>query len=109
MILTGLISFTLLLFVGIFFGFFYNSDTYLTSKSYLIHNEVLKNELGNINDVSIVLSGEMTSGISNGKVHTNGTAEFLLIVKGEQKYKKEVISLTRKENTWVVNDYRLPL
>ena len=108
-ILTGLISFTLLLFVVIFFGFFYNSDAYLTSKSYLIHNEVLKNELGNINDVSIVLSGEMTSGISNGKVQTNGTAEFLLTVKGEQKYKKEVISLTRKENTWVVNDYRLPL
>lgn len=108
-ILTGLISFTLLLFVVIFFGFFYNSDAYLTSKGYLIHNEILKNELGNINDVSIVLSGEMSSGIKNSSTLANGTAEFLVIVKGEQKYKKVVISLTKEEDKWSVINYTTPL
>jgi glucan phosphoethanolaminetransferase (alkaline phosphatase superfamily) len=106
-ILAGLISFMLLLFlVGLFI--FYNSDAYLTSKDYLIHNEILKNELGNINDVSIVLSGEMSSGVKNSNTPTNGTAEFLVIVKGEQKYKKVVISLTKEEDKWSVINYTKP-
>jgi len=108
-ILAGMISLMLLMFTVILFGFFYNSDAYLASKDYLIHNEALKNELGNINDISIVLSGEMTSGINNREVHTNGTAEFLVIVKGEKKYKKVVVSLIGKENKWSVINYRAPL
>jgi hypothetical protein len=93
-----------LIFAGIL-ALFTNSNAYKVAKAYLMHDEKLETQLGNINDVSFVLSGEMSSGIKVHNILTGGKAKFRVIVKGENKYAEVTISLIRKEDEWIVQNY----
>ncbi|HWK04223.1 MAG TPA: hypothetical protein VNS58_11360 [Puia sp.] len=78
-----------------------NSDAYIAAKNYLLKNDSLKNELGNINGFGLIPTGGMS--VSSDSAGEEGNAQINIIIKGSKKFKAVTIFLEKEKKTnWEV-------
>ena len=71
------------------------------AKDYLNENSEIKNEIGNINDFSIIPLGKISVNKKNGD--ESGKATLKLILKGEKAYKKVTLYLQKTaDSNWKI-------
>ena len=61
------------------------TDAYKASREFLLNDQRLKNEIGNIRNISLIPLGSIQKNTTGG-IET-GNATLLLIIKGEKKFK----------------------
>lgn len=85
----------------VFFVAVLNSDAYQVAKTIIENDQLLRKEVGEIRNISIVPIGEIASSSSNNE--ESGKAEIHVIVKGSKKFLDAAIFLVKeKGEEWKV-------
>lgn len=78
------------------------TDAYTAAKKYLLSNDGIRAQVGNIQGFSVVPEGNINKSMQADK--NSGLATLVLIVKGDKQYRKVTVYVVKRENEqdWLV-------
>ena len=102
-ILIGIISFLLLL-QAILLIVLPRTDAYKAAKAFIRGNENIRKELGSIKGWAVIPIGSISVSTVNQK--TTGQANLVMIVKGENRFRRYVVNLVKDvDSDWKVYEF----